>query len=81
MENLYGIQTIHVPNDSGWVLQITTMINHPEFKHQVPKMAQESVLVHQWKWARTLKEKYENEYDYLKFCRKMKWQGCTLSKK
>ena len=78
LEDLYGITPIRVPNDAGWILQITTMINHPTFKHKVPQMAQESVVVHQWKWARTLKEKYESQYDYLKFCRSKKWQGCTL---
>merc|ERR1712130_806265 len=73
LEKDRNIKVIRIPNDSGWVLQITTMINHPVWSKMVPEMAKEAVVVHQWKWARTVKERFEKEYNYKAFCEQQQW--------
>ncbi|ETO24332.1 hypothetical protein RFI_12825 [Reticulomyxa filosa] len=67
-----NIFTIQVPNDAGWVLQITTMINNDLYKHRVVQMANDAAVVHQWKWAHTLAQKYiQEEYNYVIFPKKI----------
>ena len=73
-----NLKVMRIPNDSGWVLQITTMINHPVWSKKVPEMAKEAVVVHQWKWARSVKEQFEREYDYAAFCEQQQWTDCTV---
>ena len=81
MEKDRNIKVIRIPNDSGWILQITTMINHPVWKTKVPELAQSSIVVHQWKWARSVKAEFEKEYNYPTFCNEQGWTQCTVSEK
>lgn len=78
LEKDKSIKIIQIPNDSGWILQITTMINHPVWSKKVPELAEKSMVVHQWKWAKSVKEKYEKEYNYQAFCDKQQWDDCTI---
>eukprot|EP01084_Bolivina_argentea_P062287 113893_1 len=71
-----NIKMVRIPNDSRWILQITSMINHPFWSKKVPELAKESMVVHQWKWARTVKAEFEKEYNYAKFCYQQGWTDC-----
>ena len=53
------------------------MIEHEKFKKEVPKMADESIVVHQWKWAKTLLKKYMDIYNWETFCNQMSWDNCV----
>ena len=80
LEKDKNIKIIKIPNDSGWILQITTMINHPIWSKKVPELSEKSMVVHQWKWARSIKAQFQKEYDYQAFCKQQEWNDCTISK-